>query len=152
MLLQTILPCPILFADVFANVAKSGWDGWDWLLRWQAAPLNAFPFCSPQGQLRSLKVDCHYFLLSFSFYEQVRSERTPAHSRRKKKRGLTRYHSSFPSARRRGNSEVWKRNATIFLLSFSFYEQVRSEQNNKKSLAYARLSNFGWKMGMLFTP
>ena len=71
---------------------------WDWLLRrLKSAPLNAFPYCSPQGHFQRLKV-------------------------------------SAP---------------LIFLLYIAVCEQVPTAMYNKKSLAKARLSNFGWKMGFL---
>ena len=37
--------------------------------------------------------------------------------------------------------------ATPFLLRIALCEQAHSAMHNKKSLAVARLSNFGWKMG-----
>jgi hypothetical protein len=36
----------------------------------------------------------------------------------------------------------------ILLLCIAVYEQVPTAMHNKKSLAKARLSNFGWKMGL----
>ena len=50
------------------------WGGrWDWLLRrLKSAPLNAFPYCSPQGHYRSLKVSAPLlFLLYIAVCEQA---------------------------------------------------------------------------------
>ena len=63
------------------------------------------------------------------------------------KMGLTSLRSSFPSACRGGTTKDWKWPRHNLLLYMVVCERVPTTIYNKKSLACARLSIFGWKMG-----
>ena len=118
--------------------------------------VTPIPFRSPRGHLQSLKVATPLsFLFCPALCEQVHATGYNKKSlARLSKMGLATtqtkvcFVTPIPFRSPRGHRQSLKVATPLsFLFSPAVCEQVPTAGYNKKSLAVARLSNFGWKMG-----